>query len=83
MEIDRKKNFRFSEWGPECGTPDSGNTNSEVKETPILGIGSSDLHTEFLNAVMKKVWYIVTTPSTKIQEPRTGIPVGETLVEGP
>ncbi|MBW0520304.1 hypothetical protein O181_060019 [Austropuccinia psidii MF-1] len=27
MEIDRKKNFRFSEWEPESGTPDSGNTN--------------------------------------------------------
>ncbi|MBW0526769.1 hypothetical protein O181_066484 [Austropuccinia psidii MF-1] len=35
MEIDRKKNFRFSEWAP-----DSGNTNSEGTETPILGISS-------------------------------------------
>ncbi|MBW0494280.1 hypothetical protein O181_033995 [Austropuccinia psidii MF-1] len=48
MEIDRKKNFRFSEWAPE-----SGNTNSEGTETPILGISSSELHTEFFNAVMK------------------------------
>ncbi|MBW0569525.1 hypothetical protein O181_109240 [Austropuccinia psidii MF-1] len=53
MEIDRKKNFRFSEWAPECGTPDSGNTSSEGTETPILGISSSELHTEFFNAVMK------------------------------
>ncbi|MBW0473772.1 hypothetical protein O181_013487 [Austropuccinia psidii MF-1] len=27
MEIDRKKNFRFSEWVPESGTPDSENTD--------------------------------------------------------
>ncbi|MBW0545168.1 hypothetical protein O181_084883 [Austropuccinia psidii MF-1] len=53
MQIDRKKNFRFSEWAPESGTPVSGNTNSEGKETLILGIGSSKLHTEFFNAVMK------------------------------
>ncbi|MBW0469508.1 hypothetical protein O181_009223 [Austropuccinia psidii MF-1] len=45
MEIDRKKNFRFSEWEPKGGTPDSGNTNSEGTETPILGISSSELHT--------------------------------------
>ncbi|MBW0481948.1 hypothetical protein O181_021663 [Austropuccinia psidii MF-1] len=44
MEIDRKKNFRFSEWAPERGTPDSGNTDSEGTETPILGICSSELH---------------------------------------
>ncbi|MBW0510710.1 hypothetical protein O181_050425 [Austropuccinia psidii MF-1] len=53
MEIDRKKNFRFSEWAPECGTPDSGNTDSEGTETPILAISSSELHNEFFNAVMK------------------------------
>ncbi|MBW0543735.1 hypothetical protein O181_083450 [Austropuccinia psidii MF-1] len=40
MEIDRKKNFRFSEWAPESGTPDSGNNDSEGKETPILGMSS-------------------------------------------
>ncbi|MBW0509514.1 hypothetical protein O181_049229 [Austropuccinia psidii MF-1] len=28
MEIDRKKNFRFSEWAPESDTPESANTNS-------------------------------------------------------
>ncbi|MBW0547569.1 hypothetical protein O181_087284 [Austropuccinia psidii MF-1] len=53
MEIDRKKNFRFSEWAPESATSDSGNTSSEGTETPILGISSSELHTEFVNAVMK------------------------------
>ncbi|MBW0508213.1 hypothetical protein O181_047928 [Austropuccinia psidii MF-1] len=53
MEIDRNKNFRFSEWALESGTPDSGNTSSEGTETPILGISSSELHTELLNAVMK------------------------------
>ncbi|MBW0516603.1 hypothetical protein O181_056318 [Austropuccinia psidii MF-1] len=53
MEIDMKKNFRFSEWAPESGTPDSGNTNSEGTETPILGRSSSELHTGIINAVMK------------------------------
>ncbi|MBW0565295.1 hypothetical protein O181_105010 [Austropuccinia psidii MF-1] len=87
MEINRKKNFRFSEWEPEIGPPDSGNTDSEGTETPILGISSSELHTEFWCSnedICQKqtVSYIVTTPSTKIQEPRTEIPVGGTLVEG-
>ncbi|MBW0520762.1 hypothetical protein O181_060477 [Austropuccinia psidii MF-1] len=53
MEIDRKKNFRFSEWAPESGTLDSGNTDSEGTETPILGISSSELHNEFFSAVLK------------------------------
>ncbi|MBW0497710.1 hypothetical protein O181_037425 [Austropuccinia psidii MF-1] len=53
MEIDRKENFRFSQWAPESGTPDSQNTSSEGTETPILGISSSELQTEFFNAVMK------------------------------
>ncbi|MBW0516275.1 hypothetical protein O181_055990 [Austropuccinia psidii MF-1] len=53
MEIDRKKNFRFSEWAPECCTTDSGKTNSEGIKTPILGISSSELHNEFFNEVMK------------------------------
>ncbi|MBW0502588.1 hypothetical protein O181_042303 [Austropuccinia psidii MF-1] len=53
MEIDKKKNFRFSEWEPESGTPDSGNPSSEGTENPILGISSSELHTEFFNAVRK------------------------------
>ncbi|MBW0545138.1 hypothetical protein O181_084853 [Austropuccinia psidii MF-1] len=53
MKIDSKKNFRFSEWAPESGTLDSGNTDSEVTETPILGICSSALHNEFFSAVLK------------------------------
>ncbi|MBW0486298.1 hypothetical protein O181_026013 [Austropuccinia psidii MF-1] len=53
MEIDRKKNFIFSEWAPGSGTLESGNTDSEGTETPILGISSSELHTELFNAVMK------------------------------
>ncbi|MBW0481775.1 hypothetical protein O181_021490 [Austropuccinia psidii MF-1] len=36
--IDRKMNFRFSEWAPESGTLDSGSTDSEGTETPILGL---------------------------------------------
>ncbi|MBW0523117.1 hypothetical protein O181_062832 [Austropuccinia psidii MF-1] len=50
---DRRKNFRFSEWAPESGTLDSGNTDSEGTETPILGISSSELHNEFFSAVLK------------------------------
>ncbi|MBW0513421.1 hypothetical protein O181_053136 [Austropuccinia psidii MF-1] len=53
MEIDRNKNFRFSEWAPESGTLDSGNTDSEGTETPILGISSSELQIEFFSAVLK------------------------------
>ncbi|MBW0481968.1 hypothetical protein O181_021683 [Austropuccinia psidii MF-1] len=53
MEIDRRKNFRFSEWAPGTGTLDGGNTASEGTETPILGISSSELHNEFFNAVLK------------------------------
>ncbi|MBW0540494.1 hypothetical protein O181_080209 [Austropuccinia psidii MF-1] len=41
IEIDRKKNFRFSEWAPESGTPDSGDTELEGTDTPILGISCS------------------------------------------
>ncbi|MBW0548687.1 hypothetical protein O181_088402 [Austropuccinia psidii MF-1] len=53
MEIDRRKNFRFSEWAPRSGTPDSANTESEGTETSILGISSSELHNELFSAVMK------------------------------
>ncbi|MBW0543515.1 hypothetical protein O181_083230 [Austropuccinia psidii MF-1] len=31
MEIDRKNNFRFSEWAPESGTLDGENTDLEWK----------------------------------------------------
>ncbi|MBW0494750.1 hypothetical protein O181_034465 [Austropuccinia psidii MF-1] len=44
MEIDRRKNVRFSEWAPECGTPNSGDDDSEGPETPILNISFSELH---------------------------------------
>ncbi|MBW0526143.1 hypothetical protein O181_065858 [Austropuccinia psidii MF-1] len=53
MEIDRKKIFRFSEWAPESGTQDSGNTEPEGTQTPILGISCSELHNEFFSEVMK------------------------------
>ncbi|MBW0524896.1 hypothetical protein O181_064611 [Austropuccinia psidii MF-1] len=53
MVIDRKKSFRLSEWAPESDTLDSGNTESERTETPILGISSSELHNEFFSAVLK------------------------------
>ncbi|MBW0495797.1 hypothetical protein O181_035512 [Austropuccinia psidii MF-1] len=54
MEIERKKNFRFSEWATASSTPDSGKTSSEGTETPILGISSSELRTQFSNAMMRK-----------------------------
>ncbi|MBW0461382.1 hypothetical protein O181_001097 [Austropuccinia psidii MF-1] len=53
MEIYRGKNIRFSEWAPESGTPDNGDTAPEGTETTILGISSSELHNEFFNIVMK------------------------------
>ncbi|MBW0509790.1 hypothetical protein O181_049505 [Austropuccinia psidii MF-1] len=53
MEIDRKKNFKFFEWTPESGTPDSEDTESEGTETPIFRIRSSELHNEFFSPVMK------------------------------
>ncbi|MBW0527244.1 hypothetical protein O181_066959 [Austropuccinia psidii MF-1] len=52
MEVNRKKNFRFSEWAPGSGTPDSGKTYSEGTETPIFGISSTQLHNESFHAVM-------------------------------
>ncbi|MBW0460727.1 hypothetical protein O181_000442 [Austropuccinia psidii MF-1] len=53
MGRDRRKNFGFSELAPGSGTPNSGYTYSEGTETPILGISSSELHNEFLSAVIK------------------------------
>ncbi|MBW0553065.1 hypothetical protein O181_092780 [Austropuccinia psidii MF-1] len=88
MEIDRKKNFRLSEWVSECGTLDSGNTESEGTETPILGIGSSELHNEFFCAVLnsyakhKQCGILLQLLQQKIKEYITGIPAGGTLVEG-
>ncbi|MBW0510049.1 hypothetical protein O181_049764 [Austropuccinia psidii MF-1] len=53
IEIDRMKNCRFSELAPESDTPDSGDTDSEGTETPILGIRSTELHDEVLSELMK------------------------------
>ncbi|MBW0518806.1 hypothetical protein O181_058521 [Austropuccinia psidii MF-1] len=53
MEIDRSKNLIFSKWEHKSGTPDSEDTESEVTETPILGISSSEIHNDFFSAVMK------------------------------
>ncbi|MBW0548655.1 hypothetical protein O181_088370 [Austropuccinia psidii MF-1] len=53
MEIERRKNFRFSEWAPEAGTSDSDNTEQEGTETHIFGISSSELHNETFSSVTK------------------------------
>ncbi|MBW0524587.1 hypothetical protein O181_064302 [Austropuccinia psidii MF-1] len=53
MEIDRRKNFRFSEWAPGSSTLNSGDTYSEGTETPILRIRSSELHNGSFSALMK------------------------------
>ncbi|MBW0471207.1 hypothetical protein O181_010922 [Austropuccinia psidii MF-1] len=53
MEIDRRKNFRFSEWEPEFGTSDSDPTETEGTETPILRISSSELHNICFRSVTK------------------------------
>ncbi|MBW0483844.1 hypothetical protein O181_023559 [Austropuccinia psidii MF-1] len=53
MEIDRRKNFKFSKWEPEFGTSDNDNTEPEGKETPILAISSSELNNEFFSSVTK------------------------------
>ncbi|MBW0504148.1 hypothetical protein O181_043863 [Austropuccinia psidii MF-1] len=53
MEIDRRKNFIFSEWEPGSGTPEGEDTESEGTEPPILGIRSSKLHNDIFSTVMK------------------------------
>ncbi|MBW0511394.1 hypothetical protein O181_051109, partial [Austropuccinia psidii MF-1] len=53
MEIDGRKNFRFSEWEPGSGTPDVEDTDSEGTETPIVGISSSEMNNELFSAVMR------------------------------
>ncbi|MBW0542817.1 hypothetical protein O181_082532 [Austropuccinia psidii MF-1] len=40
FEIDRKKNFRFSGWAPEGGTPDSEDAESEGAGAHTLGISA-------------------------------------------
>ncbi|MBW0564970.1 hypothetical protein O181_104685 [Austropuccinia psidii MF-1] len=53
MEKNRRKNFRFSEWAPESGAPDSEDSESEGTDTHILGIGSSELQNELFSEVIK------------------------------
>ncbi|MBW0495699.1 hypothetical protein O181_035414 [Austropuccinia psidii MF-1] len=53
MEIDRRSNFKFSEWSPEFGTSDSDKTEPEGTETPIFEISSSELHNKFFGPVTK------------------------------
>ncbi|MBW0514028.1 hypothetical protein O181_053743 [Austropuccinia psidii MF-1] len=84
MEIDRRNNLKSSEWAPETGTPGSGNTDAEGKETPILGISSSELHKKFFNAVMKtyskhKKWGIL----LKILQQKYRSPELESQLEEP
>ncbi|MBW0582208.1 hypothetical protein O181_121923 [Austropuccinia psidii MF-1] len=43
MEIDRRKNLRFSEWEPGSGTPETYQSEPEETKTPILGLSSSEL----------------------------------------
>ncbi|MBW0539370.1 hypothetical protein O181_079085 [Austropuccinia psidii MF-1] len=53
IEIDRKRNFKFSEWAPGSGTLDTDHIGKEEKQTPILRIHTSELHKEFFNQVKK------------------------------
>ncbi|MBW0497783.1 hypothetical protein O181_037498 [Austropuccinia psidii MF-1] len=53
MEIDRRKNFTFSEWAAEFGISDSNETKPEGTETPILRTTSSDLNNKFFSSVIK------------------------------
>ncbi|MBW0555838.1 hypothetical protein O181_095553 [Austropuccinia psidii MF-1] len=53
MEIDRRKNFRFSEWAPGSSTPNSEDAKSEGTETPILEMSFSELHNELFSSLMK------------------------------
>ncbi|MBW0477594.1 hypothetical protein O181_017309 [Austropuccinia psidii MF-1] len=52
MGIDRKKTSDFQS-GHQKVVPQTVETLTQKEHTPILGISSSELHTEFLNAVMK------------------------------
>ncbi|MBW0525936.1 hypothetical protein O181_065651 [Austropuccinia psidii MF-1] len=51
IKVDRRESFRFPGWAPESGTSDSDNKEPQGRETPILGISSSEIHTEFFNVV--------------------------------
>ncbi|MBW0541906.1 hypothetical protein O181_081621 [Austropuccinia psidii MF-1] len=43
MEIDRRKNFRFSEWATESGTPNIHLSEPKGTDTPILEISFSGM----------------------------------------
>ncbi|MBW0498297.1 hypothetical protein O181_038012 [Austropuccinia psidii MF-1] len=47
------KDFKVSKWAPEFGTSDSYKSETEGKETSILQISSSELHSEFFSSVTK------------------------------
>ncbi|MBW0488125.1 hypothetical protein O181_027840 [Austropuccinia psidii MF-1] len=49
----QEEKCRFPEWAPERGNPDSEDTEPEGTETPIMGIRFSELHNDFLSAVIK------------------------------
>ncbi|MBW0515669.1 hypothetical protein O181_055384 [Austropuccinia psidii MF-1] len=53
MKVDRRTNYRFSEWESESGTLNNGNNELEEKETPTIGKSSSEIHPEFFNSVIK------------------------------
>ncbi|MBW0583353.1 hypothetical protein O181_123068 [Austropuccinia psidii MF-1] len=53
MEIERRKNFRFSEWAQGSGTPDTNQSEPKETETPILGISFVELHNELINSFIK------------------------------
>ncbi|MBW0583693.1 hypothetical protein O181_123408 [Austropuccinia psidii MF-1] len=56
MEIDRKRNFKFSELASKSGTLDSNRSETEETQTAILGISSSELHNEFFNSVINSYY---------------------------
>ncbi|MBW0465052.1 hypothetical protein O181_004767 [Austropuccinia psidii MF-1] len=43
MKIHRKNNFRFSQWAPGSGTPDTNQSETEETEIPIFRIRSSEI----------------------------------------
>ncbi|MBW0555733.1 hypothetical protein O181_095448 [Austropuccinia psidii MF-1] len=53
MEIYRRRSFKFSEWAPGSGTPDTHLSEPEGTKTPVLGISASELNTELFDSVMK------------------------------
>ncbi|MBW0467154.1 hypothetical protein O181_006869 [Austropuccinia psidii MF-1] len=53
MEIDRRKNFTFSEWEQEFGTSHNDSTEPEGTKTLILQRSYSELHNAFFSSVTK------------------------------